>query len=782
MLIDKKLMNKHLFLLGFLPPLVSCIVTVLISLVLYNLLYERENSRQKNFIKSIYNNIQLQDKDAFNLISDALLVSGAYYSITLFDSDKTLIASRGTPVNSEQINHISIDDGQTVNLGDKLFFSIPVNYFDGKQHFSGKLLIGRSSHNDTIWLYQCFIYLVILCVCILVLINFLTKKFREQLLRPTQIVSENIRQLRQKNYGHSTIENGTSIFSPLINEINQLSKELDISNQDLKNTIDQSITELRETLETVEIQNIEIDLARKNAVKANQAKSEFLASTSHEIRTPLNGIIGFANLLRKTQINDKQREYIDTIEESANILLLNINDILDYSRLEIGKLNLDYKPVDIRSIVEETQGFVLTNNTECHTQLPINFSYNTPLKLLGDPLRVKQVYNNLLINAIDLCPTNSIATHVDIEDRDDNQVTLKITITAKGQFKDNQRLADAQKILIAPSPDNEQLTSKNHMGLIIAKGLVNRMYGEIALVIKPHEASFCFTLLLGQPNTDNNEADVGERFHNKILVVDDNPSNRRLVCELLADIGVETESASSGEQAIELCQQESFSLILMDIQMPGLDGFETTKCLRDMETNGARTPIVALTAHAVEEEKSTLLKSGMDDFLSKPIGETELKELMSRWTKYSPEQKPQTHEAPTTIEHQPEQELKSIPASNGAQPVNISKCLELAKNKHDLAKDMLEMLLDSLTNEVTEIEKYWQNKDYDSLHQVVHRIHGGACYSGVPKLLESSALLDKTLKDKHYDVCEPQLNCLMTHCRDLIKWHDSHDLDVLFSE
>lgn len=782
MLIDKKLMDKHLFLLGFLPPLISCFVTVFISLALYNFLHEREDARQRAFISSLYNNIQLQDQVTFNFISDSLLVSGAYYSIALFSADNTLQASRGTPIEMENVSIASPDETSIWKSGDKLFFSIPINYLKGQQSRSGRILICGSSHNNTLWLYQSFIYLIILSICTLFLIHLLTRKLRLQLVKPIIIISENIAQLRQKNYGHSVNENEISIFSPLIKELNQLSEELDVSNQNLKNTIDQSITELKETLETVEIQNIEIDLARKNAVKANQAKSEFLASTSHEIRTPLNGIIGFANLLRKTQINDKQSEYIDTIEESANILLLNINDILDYSRLEIGKLNLDYKPVDIRSIIEETQGFVLTNNTEAETQLPTQFSYNTPLKLLGDPLRVKQVYNNLLINAIELCPSSSIATYVDIEDRDDNQVTLKITIKAKGQFKENQKLNEAQKILISPAPDNEQLTRKNHMGLIIAKGLVNRMHGDIALVIKPTEASFCFTLLLGQPNVDNSESNTVEKFHNKILVVDDNPSNRRLVCELLADIGVETQSASSGEQAIKLCQHEYFSLILMDIQMPGLDGFETTKCIRDMETNGTRTPIVALTAHAVEEEKSTLLKSGMDDFLSKPIGETELKELMSRWTKYSPEKKSQAE--PITAEEENIEELTANPEklSKKTQPVNISSCLNLAKGKQDLAKDMLEMLLASLTKELVDIKLFWQEKDYGALHEVVHRIHGGACYSGVPRLLDSSAKLDKTLKDKHYDACESQLNTLISHCEELINWHDSHDLHVLFSE
>ncbi len=303
------------------------------------------------------------------------------------------------------------------------------------------------------------------------------------------------------------------------------------------------------------------------------------------------------------------------------------------------------------------------------------------------------------------------------------------------------------------------------------------MHGHIGLAQKGREIVLWFTVLLGQPGKEENDFLSPQKTPIKVLVVDDNPSNRRLVCELLRDMAVSVDNVESGEKAIELCEAEKYSLILMDIQMPGLNGLETTRILRENEDGKHRTPIVALTAHAVDDEKSELLIAGMDDFISKPIGETELRELLSRWTNYSSTKNEKTHQS--------EDELSQPPSENNdrqhAGPVSISASLELAKGKSDLAKDMLEMLLASLNDELAALKLRWEDKEYDAFHEIVHRIHGGACYCGVPALLATSAALDKTLKDRRFDECGDQFDALENACQELIVWHEQHDLNEIFN-
>lgn len=777
MLIDKKLMERHLLYLGFIPSLVCCALIISILVFLNIKMVQEEQLRRDNFISSLLDNMQTDKQSLFNKLSDKLMLSGDLYSIAIVDNNLNVILSRGVPIEANILQNLS--NKSKWQRKEKTFFSYPVHFRHNEIKYSGWALIATPAQNKTIWIYKAIALICTVSAIALLLLTYFKNSLSREIIAPLETVSSGIEKLRAKKYGFQISDNGNQLFSPLTRTINQLSSEWKTSHQNLQNTIDHSLTELRETLETVEIQNIEIDLARKNAVKANQAKSEFLANTSHEIRTPINGIIGFANLLRKTTLDNKQVEYVDTIEESAKVLLLNINDIIDYSRLEIGKLNLDYKPVHIRQLIEESQKFVLANGYDYDIELPTKVYEQTPVKLLGDPMRIGQVYNNILTNAIELSASKMLSTLVEMEGSNDNQVTLKISVIAKSEKTESTEFKAAQKILVSQNPGDEVLVSKNQMGLIIAKGLVKRMHGHIGLATKGNEVVLWFTVLLGQPGKEENDFLSFQKTPIRILVVDDNASNRRLVCELLRDMAVSTESVESGERAIELCKQDKYSLVLMDIQMPGLNGLETTRIIRENENVEYRTPIVALTAHAVDDEKSALLIAGMDDFLSKPIGETELRELLSRWTNYSSKYCEIKNSNSIQSKLSGETTFDATPKAD--HPIDVTASLNLAKGKRDLAKDMLRMLLASLNDELTALKKEWEKQDYAALHEIVHRIHGGACYCGVPRLLETSELLDKTLKDKKFSECGDQLNALTLSCQELITWHKKHDLDEVFA-
>ncbi len=808
MLLDKKLLEKKLAQLGFIPTLLACIAITLVGLSFY--ISEKESDINKSlfFTTSLFNNINIDSSQDFNTLSDNILSTTQYYAIALLDEKKQELLSRGmgisTSNNPNSSPPPSTSTASQQNHNRKVTFTAPISYSysetkndpnlpsttakfknSDRVNARGWIIITRSTHSSNLWRHKAVIYLLFSFICAFFIVSFFTRRLKRSILDSLLSVSKGFEQLIQEDFAYRITTSKSSLFHPLEVKVNQVSDTLETSHRNLQFTIDQSLSELRESFETVEIQNIEIDLARKNALKANQATSEFLANTSHEIRTPINGIIGFTNLLRKTKITDKQSEYVDTIEESAKVLLLNINDIIDYSRLEIGKLNLDYKPINIRDIIKESQKYLLAHSNAANVRLDCNVSDATPMRLLGDSMRLKQVYNNLLGSAIELSESDMISSFVDIDDRDDNKITLKISIIIKGQHKQNLRLSEASRILSSPTPDHELLNSKHLMSLIIARGLVSRMQGHIGLTTKAEEAVFWFTAELGQPDSHRNVPALAQEIKTSVLVVDDNPSNRRLVCELFREMNIDIETAESGVKAIELYKEKKYSMILMDIQMPGLNGFDTTRQIRALETDGKRTPIVALTAHAVEDEKSELLISGMDDFTSKPVGEIELRELLSRWTKHSAVNEKTPHDSsvpPPPQVPRPTNSITTLKSETAQQPVVISSCIDLAKGNRALAKDMLVMLLKTLHTDIEEINEFWKNKDYENLHEIVHRIHGGACYCGVPRLLTSSAKTDKNLKDKRYEDLETEIDELIESCQELIAWQEEHDLALLFTD
>ncbi len=806
MLIDKKLLERKLAQLGFIPTLLVCITITLVGLFFYIAEKESDINKALFFTTSLFNDINIDSSQNFNALSDNILSTTEYYAIVLLDENKQVLLARGTGLTPSKESDLSkIEPRQ--NLSEKVEFTAPISYThtdtqtkNGSNlspstaalknnnniketiHANGWIVITKSTHTSSLWRHKAVIYLLFSFICAFFAISFFTQRLKRLILDSLYSVSKGFDHLTQEHFEYRIAISENSLFYPLEVKINQVSDTLETTHNNLQLTIDQSLSELRESFETVEIQNIEIDLARKNALKANQATSEFLANTSHEIRTPINGIIGFTNLLRKTKITEKQSEYVDTIEESAKVLLLNINDIIDYSRLEIGKLNLDYKPVNIRAIIKESQKYLLAHSNAANVQLQCNISDATPIRLLGDSMRLKQVYNNLLGSAIELSESDTISSFVDIEDREDNKITLKISIVIKGQHKQNLRLSEASRVLSSPTPDHELLDSKHLMSLIIARGLVTRMQGHIGLTTKAEEAVFWFTAELGQPDSDRNVPALAQQTKTSVLVVDDNPSNRRLVCELFREMNIDVETAESGMKAIELYKEKKYSMILMDIQMPGLNGFDTTREIRALEVGGKRTPIVALTAHAVEDEKSELLISGMDDFTSKPVGELELRELLSRWTKHSAINEKTSRGSPAPLPTRTPPPTTTPSSEIPQQPVVISSCIDLAKGNRALAKDMLAMLLKTLHADIQYIKGFWKDKDYENLHDIVHRIHGGACYCGVPRLLTASATTDKNLKNKRYENIETEIDELIESCQQLIAWQEEHDLALLFAD
>lgn len=378
--------------------------------------------------------------------------------------------------------------------------------------------------------------------------------------------------------------------------------------------------------------------AKDQAEKANKAKSLFLANMSHEVRTPMNGIVGFTNLLSKTSLDEKQTEYVNTINTSMKDLLNIINDILDFSRIESGKTELKTQVININDFLESVIRLYSEAAKEKSLKLTYQASESLPENIILDPLRLRQVISNLIGNAIKFTNSGFVSLTANIE-HVDNTDTLLIEVIDSGKG-----IAPDQHIHIfeAFNQTDDSIykpDSGTGLGLAISRQLIELMQGEIG-VKQNTDAGSTFWIKIPititqekpKPTLIENSIDQNDDTYQgiRILVADDNAINRKLITTLLSQHGVKVEEAKDGDNALKLAKSHKFDLILMDIRMPGLNGIEVTRSLRtDMPDN--KTPIVALTAHALPNEQQTFIDAGMDSCITKPILEYQLFELLDKW-------------------------------------------------------------------------------------------------------------------------------------------------------
>lgn len=691
---------------------------------------------------------------------------------------------------------------------------------------------------------------------------------------PIRKIKQTVTQLKDGNLESRLPAMGSHELDALAAGINRMAETLQDAQEELQHSIDQATEDVRQNLETIEIQNIELDLARKEALEASRIKSEFLANMSHEIRTPLNGILGFTHLLQKSELTPRQLDYLGTIEKSADSLLGIINEILDFSKIEAGKLVLDSIPFNLRDLLQDTLTILAPAAHAKQLELVSLVYRDTPSSLIGDPLRMKQILTNLVSNAIKFTREGTIIARAMLEDESEDSVQLRISVQDTGIGLSSQ---DVRALFQAFSQADNSLSRQpggTGLGLVISKRLVEQMGGEIGVDSTPGEGSeFWISVSLPKARDDAEDLpsapllarrvavveshelarqalvhqleDCGlevsafksveqlqaavaaaraaarplelavlgvtsfdlsaERlaqhvreieqqgcrvlvlcptteqalFHDsvpdahvqlqakpactrklrraladlvnpkqlrlpangmpserppRVLCVDDNPANLLLVQTLLEDLGAQVVAVDSGAAAIKAVHHDSFDLVLMDVQMPGMDGRETTEKIRRWESGqpGNALPIVALTAHAMANEKRALLQSGMDDYLTKPISERQLAQVVLKWTGL------------VLRSQVPERIAEVLHQDSALQVLDHHEGLRLAAGKADLAADMLAMLLATLNDDRNAIRKARAAADHTAMIEQVHRLHGATRYCGVPQL-RAACLRSETL-------------------------------------
>jgi len=404
--------------------------------------------------------------------------------------------------------------------------------------------------------------------------------------------------------------------------------------------------ELRITLEDLENVNKALAEAKKIAEDANVSKSQFLANMSHEIRTPMNGYMGMIQLMQSTHLTAEQNEYLDIAKSSADSLLALIDDILDYSKIEAGKMELDKRRFKLEYLVSETLNLFKIAILKAGLYIEVNIDKGVPGFFLGDLFRIKQILSNLIGNAIKFTKQGGVSLHIKaITENEGNNVLLEFEVKDTGIGIPAEKVECLFKRFSQVDNSDTRAYGGSGLGLAICKGLVEKMNGEIWVESTLGKgSSFYFTcqLELGDVEIRQNrvcEEKVSmEHKKVKILLVEDDLISRTIIERYATKNNWEIMKAFNGQDAIDNFKQNKFDIVLMDVQMPIMDGYTATNQIRAYERSigqNNRTPIIALTAYTIKGDRENCLAAGMDDYLSKPVDLKALYAKILKWTSES---------------------------------------------------------------------------------------------------------------------------------------------------
>ncbi|MDP6849769.1 MAG: ATP-binding protein [Planctomycetota bacterium] len=451
-----------------------------------------------------------------------------------------------------------------------------------------------------------------------------------ELARVANRVSRGDRKIR-------ALDSGNDEISLLAAQINAMMIHAERNEENLEAEISKRTLELRRA-------NKELGIALASAEDASRAKGEFLANMSHEIRTPLNGVVGMAELLESSGLKGEQKIQSETLRKSAGSLLGIVNDVLDFSKAESGKMCLETAPFSLSETASDVVGLFQMQARQKGLSLEIHLDKNLPQTVLGDSVRLRQVLTNLVGNAVKFTSQGSVQlslSKLGIE-RESVRVGFQVKDSGVGIA------ASAQKGIFQSFTQADASTTRQFggtgLGLAISQKFVRLMGGEIQLESQPgvgSQFSFecCFENVQEQTPKETAPRPLRILPGLRVLLVEDQPVNRAVAIRMLERFGADVGSVEHGRKAVE-CAHEGWDLILMDCQMPIMDGYEATRLIRRREKGEGlnRVPVIAMTAHAMAEDKEKCLEAGMDDYLAKPVTLTSLESCLRRWALKSPQE------------------------------------------------------------------------------------------------------------------------------------------------
>jgi PAS domain S-box-containing protein len=500
------------------------------------------------------------------------------------------------------------------------------------------------------------------------------------------------------------------------------------------------ITGQKKYAEELKFKNEELEKAKELAENLSNVKDQFLASMSHEIRTPLNGIIGFTKILLRNGINETQKPQLEAIKTSSDILLVLINDILDLAKIEAGKMTIESTELKLSDLVNSILGSFELRFQEKEIRINKSYDNRIPKILIGDPVRINQILLNLLSNSVKFTKNGGqIGIDVNLLDQDEENIRIELIVSDSGIGIPNDKLDVIFEPFTQSSSDTARKYGGTGLGLSIVKRLVDLMDGTVSVKSKLNEGTvFTITLPLKKTSATEISNEIETRIHAdelkrlgklKILLVEDIPINQFLAQTILHDFGFESDAAENGRIAIELLEKNHYDIILMDLMMPEMNGFEATQYIRK-KMNGYKStiPIIALTADVSKTDVERCREVGMNEYVSKPINETDLLNKIASLVKNTK----------TTIQE------KSIEAVEKKKICNLDYLKSHSPNNPKFLVEMIQMFLSQTPQYLSEMERCLAVGDWNGLHGNAHKIRPSIDFLGLPKEISSSAkLLDE---------------------------------------